>query len=142
MQIFVFCAEKGNSMSSLQKINTEKAPKAIGPYSQAISDQNYVFVSGQLPIDPTTGKIIEGDIRLQIQRVLDNMEAILHASGSNMQLVVRTDVFMKDLSQFSIVNEEYAKRFSSDCPPARQTIQVAKLPLDAAIEISCIAKRS
>lgn len=140
MGIFVFYAEKGKIMVSLKKIVTEKAPKAIGPYSQAVSDQTYVFVSGQLPIDPTTGKLIEGDIRAQTQRVLDNLESILLASGSGMHLVMRVDVFMKDLSQFSIVNEEYAKRFSSDCPPARQTIQAAKLPLDAAIEMSCIAR--
>lgn len=124
----------------LQKINTPSAPKAIGPYSQAVSDGNYVFVSGQLPINPETGKLIQADIRTQTKQVIDNLEAILKASECSLESVTRVDVFLKDLNNFSIVNEEYAKRFNGPIPPARQTIQVAKLPLDAEIEISCIAK--
>lgn len=124
----------------MKKVTTSKAPQAIGPYSQAISDFPYVFVSGQLPINPTTGKLIEGEIREQAKQALDNLEAILLASGSDIKHVLRVDLFLKDLSHFSIVNEEYAKRFSHDTPPARQTIQVAKLPLDAEVEISCIAR--
>jgi 2-iminobutanoate/2-iminopropanoate deaminase len=125
---------------SLKKINTPEAPKAIGPYSQAISDGQYVFVSGQLPIEPSTGKLIQADIRTQTKQVLDNLEAILKAAEVELQSVVRVDIFLKDLNHFSIVNEEYAKRFNSPITPARQTIQVAKLPLDAEIEISCIAR--
>lgn len=125
--------------SKLRKIATEQAPKAIGPYSQAITDGNYLFVSGQLPIDPTTGKLIEGDIKVLTNRVLDNIEAILLSGGSDFKHVVRVDIFLKDLSSFKSVNEEYSKRFSLDLPPARQTVGVSQLPLDSPIEISCIA---
>ncbi len=121
------------------KIETAEAPKAIGPYSQAVCSSPFVFISGQLGIDPMTGKLVESDIRLQINRVLDNLEAILKASSCSFQDVVRCDVFLKDLNDFAIVNEEYAKRFTQPIPPARQTIQVARLPLDALVEISCIA---
>lgn len=126
-------------MSTFKKIETPEAPKAIGPYSQAVYAPPFVFVSGQVPIDPLTGKLVEPDIRLQVNRVLDNLEAILKASGCSFKDVVRCDVFVKDLNDFAIINEEYAKRFNQPVPPARQTIQVARLPLDALVEISCIA---
>lgn len=125
--------------AKLKKIETPNAPKAIGPYSQAIATEKQLFVSGQLPIDPTTGKLVESSIKIQTNRVLDNLEAILKTAGCSFSNVVRCDVFLKDLNDFAIVNEEYAKRFNSPIPPARQTIQVARLPLDALIEISCIA---
>ena len=125
--------------SPIRKIETAEAPKAIGPYSQAVATENLVFISGQLPVDPATGKLVEADIRLQTNRVLDNLEAILKQSGCTFANVVRCDVFLTDLNDFKILNEEYAKRFIEGVPPARQTIQVARLPLDAAVEISCIA---
>ncbi len=130
-------------MSEKEKIDTAQAPKAIGPYSQGIlasSDAQFIFVSGQLPVDPQTAKLVEGDIKALTKRVIDNMEAILQAAGSSLQHVVRTDVFLKDLKRdFAEMNEEYAKRFTGPAAPARQTIQVAELPLGALIEISCIA---
>lgn len=124
---------------SIKKIETTQAPKAIGPYSQAVLASPFLFVSGQLPIDPATGKIVGQEIRLQINQVLNNLEAILKAGGCSFQEVVRCDLFLKDLNDFAIVNEEYGKRFAQAVPPARQTIQVTRLPLDALIEISCIA---
>jgi 2-iminobutanoate/2-iminopropanoate deaminase len=130
---------KGKKMTELKKIETTEAPKAIGPYSQAVLAPPIVFISGQLPINPQTGQLEKSDIRLQTNRVLDNLAAILQASHCTFQHVVRCDVFLKDLNDFGIVNEEYAKRFNQPVPPARQTIQVARLPLDALIEISCIA---
>ncbi len=127
----------------IQKIETTKAPRAIGPYSQAISvscDQRLIFVSGQLPIDPETGELTQGDIQTLTKRVLDNIEAILHASGSHLKNVIKVDIFLKDLKRdFVGMNEEYAKRFSPTAPPARQTVQISALPKDATIEISCIA---
>ncbi|WP_039360282.1 MULTISPECIES: Rid family detoxifying hydrolase [Candidatus Protochlamydia] len=126
-------------MVNLKKIETMQAPKAIGPYSQAVLADKHLYVSGQLGIDPTTGKLELNDISLQINRVLDNLEAILKEAGCTFQNIVRCDVFLKDLNDFAIVNEAYSKRFSHSIPPARQTIQVAKLPLDALVEISCIA---
>lgn len=126
-----------------KKIMTEKAPSAIGPYSQAIvipPNQSLVFVSGQLPIDPKTGELIEGDIKTLTKRTLDNIEAILSASSSDFYHVIKTDVFLKDLKRdFNGMNEEYAKRINPQAPPARQTIQVADLPKGSLIEISCIA---
>ncbi len=128
---------------SIKKVDTEQAPAAIGPYSQAIvvkSFQSLVFVSGQLPINPQTGELLEGDIRALTKQVLNNIEAILKASGSSMSQVVRTDVFLKELMRdFVGMNEEYANRFNTLTPPARQTIQAAELPKGSLIEISCIA---
>lgn len=123
----------------LQKIQTDQAPAAIGPYSQAVKAGNIVYVSGQVPIDPKTGKLVEAHILLQVNQVLDNLEAILKAAGCTFANVVRCDVFLKDLNDFAVVNQEYAKRFNQPVTPARQTIQVSKLPLDAMVEISCIA---
>lgn len=129
-------------MTAIKKIETLQAPKAIGTYSQGVCAFPLVFVSGQLPIDPVTGKLVESDIRLQINRVLDNIEAILKASNCSLQNVVRCDIFLLDLNDFVMVNQEYSKRFTQPTPPARQTIQVARLPLDALVEISCIAVQS
>lgn len=129
----------------LKKFETAAAPRAIGPYSQAIgiqAGQSLIFVSGQLPIDPKSGKLIDGDIHALTKQVIDNIEAILLASGSNLSHVVRSEVFLKDLkNDFASMNEVYAKRFVGPITPARQTIQVADLPLGSPIEISCIAVR-
>lgn len=137
--------KKERGMKMTQKNNmhiaTQDAPQAIGPYSQGIVVDNragkMLFVSGQLPIDPKTGKLVEGSIKTLTKQVIDNLEAILFAGGCQLNDVVRTDVFLKDLKNFSDMNEEYAKRFSGK--PARQTVQVADLPLGSPIEISCIA---
>ncbi|MGL5626942.1 MAG: Rid family detoxifying hydrolase [Candidatus Rhabdochlamydia sp.] len=127
----------------MKKIETSQAPQAVGPYSQAISvnvtNSQLVFVSGQLPLDPVTGKLINEDIEEATCQVLNNIEAILIAANSNLNEVVRVDIFLKDLNDFQKMNEEYKRRFTNANFPARQTVQVAKLPLDASIEISCIA---
>lgn len=128
-----------------KKIETSGAPKAIGPYSQGISVESnarLLFISGQLPVNPETGQIVEGDIQAKTHQVIKNLEAILNAAGSGLEDVVRTDVFLKDLkNDFKPMNEEYAKFFNGNAPPARQTIQVSELPMGAPIEISCIAIR-
>lgn len=129
-------------MSKLTPLSTDQAPKAIGPYSQAISDGNYLFVSGQLPINPSTGKIDGDGIELQTKQVLQNLKAILTAAHLQFEDVLRCDIFLIDLSEFATVNSLYKEAFSGDSPPARQTIQVAALPMGARIEISCIAKIS
>jgi 2-iminobutanoate/2-iminopropanoate deaminase len=129
-------------MSDLKKIETSEAPKAIGPYSQAVYAAPFVFISGQIAIDPVTGKMVEANIELQINRVLDNLEAILKASGCSFENVLRYEIFVINLNDFAIVNQECTKRFTQSTLPARQTVQVARLPLDALVEISCIAIQS
>lgn len=124
---------------TLKAIHTDEAPKAIGPYSQAVAAGPFLFISGQIPIDPQTGKITADTIEAQTEQVLDNVEAILHAAGLNKQHVVKTEIYLKDMQDFAVVNALYAKRFSHAVKPARQTMQVGKLPMDARIEISCIA---
>lgn len=127
----------------LKRIETEKAPQAIGPYSQAVSSKmgkEWIFVSGQLPINPLTGKLIQGTIQEQVRQVIDNLEAILLEAGSDLQHVMRVDIFLKDLAKdFHGLNEEYSRRFQGMTPPARQTVQVGDLPLGSPVEISCIA---
>jgi len=119
-------------------IQTEKGPKAIGPYSQAIQAGNLLFLSGQIPIDPKTGELTEGDIRQQTQQVLENIKGLLESQGLGMEDVIKVTIFLKDIGSFNQVNEVYATYFSSS-PPARSTIEVAKLPRNAEIEIEAIA---
>jgi 2-iminobutanoate/2-iminopropanoate deaminase len=119
-------------------IQTEKAPKAIGPYSQAIQAGNFLFLSGQIPLDPKTGELVKGDIRQQTQQVLENIKGILGSQKLGMEDVVKVTIFLKDISNFNQVNEVYATYFST-FPPARSTVEVAKLPRDADIEIEAIA---
>ena len=119
-------------------ISTKDAPQAIGPYSQAIKANGFVFVSGQIPIDPTTQQVIEGAVGAQTDRVLRNLSEILEAAGSGLGKVVRTTVFLKNMSEFAAMNEVYGKYFSS-APPARSTIEVARLPKDVLVEIDVIA---
>ena len=119
-------------------IQTEKAPKAIGPYSQAIQAGNLLFLSGQIPIDPASGELVKGDIRMQTQRVLENMKGVLESQKLGMEDVVKVTIFLKDMGNFSQVNEVYATYFSSS-PPARSTVEVARLPRDADIEIEAVA---
>lgn len=127
----------------LKKIETTAAPKATGTYSQAVGidirNSRLVFVSGQLPINPTTGTLEKDSVEKATKQVIDNIEAILVAAHSSLEQVIRVDVFMKDLNDIAEMNKEYARRFTGAVPPARQTIQAVKLPLDSLVEISCIA---
>ena len=124
---------------SKQPIVTSQAPAAIGPYSQAIRSGNLVFVSGQIPLDPETGKVVEGDAAVQTARVLQNLSAILDAAGSSMGQVLKTTVYLQDMADFATMNEVYA-RFFGDNPPARATVQVARLPRNVSVEIDLIAE--
>ena len=119
-------------------ISTPDAPKAIGPYSQAIRANGFVFVSGQVAIDPATQQVIAGDVAAQTDRVLKNLSAILKVAGSGMDMVVRSTVFLKNMNDFAAMNEVYSKYFSS-APPARSTVEVARLPKDVLVEIDVIA---
>jgi 2-iminobutanoate/2-iminopropanoate deaminase len=119
-------------------ITTQNAPAAIGPYSQAVVWNGLAFLSGQIPLDPSTGEIVAGDIEAQTERVLANVRAVLEAAGSSLERVVKTTVFLKDLSEFPRMNEVYAGYFPSD-PPARSTVEAARLPRDVRVEIDCIA---
>ena len=120
-------------------IDTKNAPGAIGPYSQAIQIGDLLFVSGQVPIDPSTGAIVEGDIKAQAQQSLNNLKAILNAAGTNMGAVVKTTVFLADMNDFAAMNEVYAQFFQEPFP-ARSAVQVARLPKDAKVEIEAIAQ--
>ena len=119
-------------------ISTKNAPQAIGPYSQAVQYDNLLFVSGQIPIEPETGKIMIGSIKEQANKVLENLKNILNASGSSLNNVLRTTIYLTSLEDYSAVNEIYAL-FFSDSQPARSTVQVSRLPMDAQIEIDAIA---
>ena len=119
-------------------ISTNNAPAAIGPYSQAIKVGNLVFISGQIPIIPATGEILRGDIKLQTKQVLENLKNILDAAGSCIDNVVKTTVFMKDLNDYTAINDVY-KEFFTDKPPARAAVQAARLPRDVGVEIEAIA---
>jgi 2-iminobutanoate/2-iminopropanoate deaminase len=121
-------------------VSTEKAPKAIGPYSQGIKAGDFVFTAGQVPIDPATGKLVEGSIAEQTRRVLQNIQAILEAAGSSLDRVVKTTVFLNDMADFQAMNAAYAEFFPLDKnPPARTTVQAAKLPLGALVVIDAVA---
>src|SRR5882724_3352280 len=119
-------------------IATNDGPKAIGPYSQAIKANGFVFVSGQVAIDPATQQVIEGDVAVQTERVIKNLAGILKAAGSNLEKVVKSGVFLKNMGDFAAMNEVYGKHFSS-APPARSTVEVARLPKDVLVEIDVIA---
>jgi|SRR5450755_248995 2-iminobutanoate/2-iminopropanoate deaminase len=117
---------------------TDRGPKPIGPYSQAVRANGFLFVSGQIPIDPKTSELIVGDIAAQTERVLENVKGIVEAAGSKLQHVVKITVFLKDMNDFAAMNEVYA-RFFTLAPPARSTVQVARLPKDASVEIEVVA---
>jgi 2-iminobutanoate/2-iminopropanoate deaminase len=119
-------------------VATKDAPQAIGPYSQAIKAGGFVFVSGQIPIDPATGNVINGDVSAQTERVMQNLSAILRAAGSSLDRVVKTTVFLKSMSEFAAMNEVYGRYWKS-APPARATVEVARLPKDVLVEIDVIA---
>jgi 2-iminobutanoate/2-iminopropanoate deaminase len=117
---------------------TARGPKPIGPYSQAIKSNGFLFVSGQVALDPQSGEFVAADIRQQTERVLENLKAILEAAGASFHHVVKTTVFLKDMNDFAAMNEVYARYFSA-APPARSTVQVTRLPKDALVEIEVIA---
>lgn len=119
-------------------IKTDQAPPAIGAYSQAVVAGGLVFASGQLALDPRTGQLVPGDARTQTKRIMENLKAVLTAAGSSMERVVKATVFLRDLNDFGVVNEIYGEYFQEN-PPARSTVQVAKLPREAAVEIDVIA---
>ena len=119
-------------------IQTDRAPKAIGPYSQAIQAGNFLFLSGQIPLDPKTGELVKGDIRRQTQQVLENIKGILESQKLGMEDLVKTTIFLKEIGNFNQVNEVYSTFFPS-FPPARSTVEVARLPRDVEIEIEAIA---
>ena len=118
--------------------NTPNAPKAIGPYEQAIKIGEFVYASGQIPLDPKTGNIVEGDIRIQTRQVLENLKAVLEASGSSLERVIKTTVFLKNITDFGAMNEVYAEYLGAT-KPARSTVAVANLPREALVEIDLIA---
>jgi 2-iminobutanoate/2-iminopropanoate deaminase len=124
-----------------ERIQTDNAPAAIGPYSQAIKAGGFVFVSGQIPIDPQTGQFVAGGIAEQTERVLKNLAAVLEAAGSSLDRVVKTTVFLADMKEFTGMNEVYATFFSGP-PPARATVAAAGLPRDARVEIEAVALAS
>ncbi len=117
---------------------TDKGPKPIGPYSQAVKSNGFLYVSGQVAIDPRSNEFVPGDIRQQTERALENLKGILEASGANLHNVVKTTVFLKEMNDFAAMNEVYG-RFFTAAPPARSTVQVARLPKDALVEIEVIA---
>ncbi|MCO5221540.1 MAG: RidA family protein [Thermomicrobiales bacterium] len=119
-------------------VSTDKAPAAIGPYSQAVKAGAFVFTSGVIPVDPATAKVVEGDITPQATQVMENLKAVLAASGSSLDRVVKTTCFLANLDDFATFNGIYAGYFDAD-PPARSTVQVAKLPLGVLVEVECVA---
>ena len=119
-------------------ISTNKAPKAIGPYSQATRAGGFLFTAGQIALDPATGQIVEGDVVRQTERVMENLKAIVEAAGSSFDRVVKTTVYLKDMGDFAAMNEVYARYFTAN-PPARSTVEAARLPRDVRVEIDLIA---
>lgn len=125
-------------MAAIQTVATEKAPAAIGPYSQAVVYGGVLYTAGQIPLDPATGELVAGDVRAQAERVLQNLDAVLAAAGATRASVLKTTVFLRDLNDFTAVNEVYGA-FFGEHRPARSTVQVARLPRDSAVEIELVA---
>jgi 2-iminobutanoate/2-iminopropanoate deaminase len=123
---------------TLTAVQTDAAPKAIGPYSQAVVANGFVFCSGQIALDPATGYIVEGDVRAQTARVMENLRAVLAAAGSSFDRVVKSTIFLKDLTDFAVVNEVYGACFTG-AAPARATVEVSRLPRDVRVEIDMVA---
>lgn len=124
--------------SGLSVVATDTAPRAIGPYSQAVKTGTFVFTAGQIPLDPATMKLVEGDITVQTERVMQNLAAVLEAAGTSFAHVVKTTCFLADLNDFPAFNDVYARSFG-EAPPARSTVQVARLPVGALVEVECVA---
>ena len=127
-----------NDKATREIIATDRAPGAIGPYSQAVRAGDFVFCSGQIPIDPATGEFVQGGVREQTHQVLKNLSEVLKAAGSSLKGVIKTTVFVEDMNDFAEMNQVYAKYFTENFP-ARATVQAARLPKDAKVEIECIA---
>ncbi len=125
-------------MNAKRIIRTDQAPQAIGPYSQAVEANGFVFVSGQIALEPKTGVLVEGDVKAQTRRVMENGKAILASAGCGIDKVVKTTIYLKNIGDFAAVNEVYGSYFTSD-PPARATVEVSRLPKDVAVEIDFIA---
>ncbi|KAG0766786.1 hypothetical protein G6F57_003416 [Rhizopus arrhizus] len=123
---------------SLTRVNADNAPAALGPYSHAVKANGVVYTSGQIPIDPASGELVQGGIKEQTEQVLKNLEVVLKASGSSLDKVLKTTVFLKDMNDFVPMNEVYASFFTTH-KPARSAVQVARLPKDVAVEIECVA---
>lgn len=132
---FTFCS---HTSAQTKAINTNEAPAAIGPYSQAVEANGFIFLSGQIAIDPATNKLIESDIEKQTRRIFANIRAVLKSAGTDLHKVVKCTVFMIDLNDFAKMNKIYEEEFAGH-KPARSTVQVARLPKDALIEIECVA---
>ena len=126
-------------MSEMKAVHTDRAPEAIGPYSQAVITDGWIFCSGQIPIDPATGQVIEGDVAAQTDRALTNLAAVLEAAGSSLAGVVKTTVFLSDMNDFQAMNEVYARHFGHH-RPARAAVQAAALPKFVDVEIECVAR--
>jgi 2-iminobutanoate/2-iminopropanoate deaminase len=122
----------------IETVATDRGPKAIGPYSQAIRANGFVFLSGQIPLDPKTQQVVEGDAAVQTERVLENLKGVVEAAGSSLQRVVKTTVFLADMNDFAAMNEVYARYFANHSP-ARSTVEVARLPKNVRVEIDLIA---
>jgi 2-iminobutanoate/2-iminopropanoate deaminase len=122
-------------------IQTDAAPAAVGPYAQAVEAGGFVFCSGQIPLDPATGALVEGDIAACTRRCLENLAAVLGAAGLSLRDVVKTTIYLTDLADFAAVNEAYARHFPGEAPPARACVEVRRLPKDAPVEIEAVAAR-
>lgn len=127
-------------MSAARAVETRGAPAPVGPYSQAVALEGWVYVSGQIPLDPDTGRLVDGGIEAQTERVIANLAAVLEAAGSSLERAVKVNIYVTDLAQFTTINEIYARRFTGDPAPARATVQVAALPLGAAVEMDLVAR--
>lgn len=123
---------------TLREVAAQGAPRAIGPYAQAVACGGFLFLSGQVPIDPATGDLVRGNVQEEVERVLDNLQAVLEAAGCGLDRIVRTTVYLTDLADFGAMNEAYGRRFGNH-RPARSTVQVAALPRGARVEIDAIA---
>ncbi len=126
-------------MSPLESVQADRAPSAIGPYSQAVKVDGWVFCSGQIALDPATGSVVEGGIAAQTERVMRNLIAVLEAAGASLSSVVKTTVFLTDMTDFTVMNEVYGRHFGSH-RPARSTVAAAGLPRSVAVEIECVAR--
>ena len=128
-------------MSRLETVDTDRAPRAIGPYSQAVVVDGWIFCSGQIPLDPADGEVVGGEVSLQTERVMKNLAAVLQAGGASLAMVVKTTVFLVDMADFAAMNEVYGRHFG-DHRPARATVAVAGLPRGVRVEIECVARVS
>lgn len=137
------CPRRRKSGMSKSSVSTKNAPAAIGPYSQAVLSGDLIYTSGQVPLDPQTGQLVEGGIKEQTVRVLENLQAVLADAGSDLRHVIKTTVFLKNMSDFAAMNEVYARYLAPDgvVAPARSTVEVARLPKDALVEIDVVAQR-